>query len=147
MHILKISLNKIGETNKYFCAPSYSSSYKIGLLGDFLGDFGYKGSRERISEIINNPIANGISGNCSDLDKKANGNLEISFSYDSEEAPRLEISPSVLLKILDLYMTAREKIPTPQEIIIKLDENMENPIVETVGNLNPCAHDHDKKFE
>jgi len=144
MHILKIELKKVGQSN-FYCRTSFSSSYEIDLLGTLLEDFGNKPRMEMLIEMLSDVNRKGLSANTSCIDRQPNGKIWISYLYaDEDDDSHLEIAPNVLLKIIENYYVAREKTPTPKEIIIKLDENMENPIVETVVNLNPCTHDHDK---
>lgn len=148
MYLLKIKMNKIKETNSCYCTVSYSTNYEMGLLGMFLQDFGYKHRMDMISEVLKDAFNTGITGDCSALDKKPNGKLAISFLYASDDdESALEIDPDVLLKVMKLYLQTREKTPTPEEIIIKFDQNMANPTVEAVGNLFPCSHDHYTKLE
>jgi hypothetical protein len=135
MDLLKIKLKKIANTNRYYCTISFASAPRMKILGDFLREFGDFEGIDSINKLINNFFQTDLTGNSITIDKKNNGKLEISFLYDSEEAPKVEIDPDVLLKAMELYMSARERTPTPEEIIIKFDDTMQNPTVEAVGNL------------
>ena len=137
MHLLKIKLRRIKETGNYYCSTSFTSDYQMQLLGLFLGDFGNNVRIEFLKKILHNPFQDGTCGNISTIDKLENGKLAISDLLEENDNAHLEISPEDLLKILDLYINARESHPTPDEIIIKLDESASNPIIEIVGK--PCT--------
>lgn len=127
MYILK--LEKISEEICIF-VTHYTNFSKLNLLGEFLEDYGFphKTMREHVNFFFEDSKKNCLIGNKSCIEKK-NDIFLISYQF-SDDDEYLEMPQESLKKLMPLYWDARAKCP--QEIIIKLDENMENPIVETI---------------
>jgi len=119
-------LKKIPETKCYYTVKNQSSEV-FYLLYEFFDDF--KNSFSYIKNILNDPNETGTIGNCSAVDKKNNGIVEISC-INVNDPMHFDIKSNDLLKVLELYIEAKKTCP--QEIIVRFDENMENPVVEVV---------------
>jgi len=111
-------LLKLKKISKDLCIFStyFVSFRKLNLLGEFVEDFGFPhpGVKRVVEDFFQNP----------------NDQLLISYQFADDVEEYFEIPKESLKKLMNLYWDARAKCP--QEIIIKFDENMENPLVETV---------------
>lgn len=132
MHLLKLKLIH-GKGSSYFYTIYYASFPELSLLLDFFRDFAPKGRIDFFKFFLESLLEVNLTGDVTIIDKKPNGKLAISFLYASNnDNSSLEIDSDVLLKVMELYLQAREKTPAPEEIIIKFDEHMQNPTVETI---------------
>lgn len=128
MYLLK--LIRIGDRKVW--RSHYDKNFPEGsLLSEFLENFCNKEDLKKVTQMIEDPFQDGLGGNSIGINKRADGKLEIFYLCPAIDEFELIIDSAVLLQIMKMYCTLRESCPMPAEILIKFDEKLRNPTIET----------------
>jgi hypothetical protein len=127
MHILR--LKKLDKINLWK-SPYDKEFPESSLLCDFLEDFGDTSGIEWCKEFFSNPHKRSTGGNATALDKLENNKVAISEEVPTTPDYQLILDADVLLKVMKLFNVAANTCP--KEIIITFDENLQNPVVESI---------------
>ncbi|OQA36298.1 MAG: hypothetical protein BWY54_00108 [Candidatus Dependentiae bacterium ADurb.Bin331] len=127
MYILK--LRKLGKLNLWKTA--YDEKFPGGfVLSEFFEDFGDAQGIKLFREMKSDRAQQFMTGNISALDKSDNNKVIITGIYSTDPNYQLILDADVLLKVMELFNEAANTCP--KEIIIKFDNNLQNPVVESV---------------
>jgi len=129
MYLLR--LKKI-KGSKCLYGVENSTHENLTYLADFLEDFGMpiEDTRQDVENFFKNSLRKKLVGDEVSITKRENL-VFIVPSYVDDIEQCLYLSMDVAYQIIKEYWRIKEKCP--EEIILKLDENMENPIIEIIS--------------